>query len=80
MREKLRLSAVALGALLSSIVPTATYAQDKLERFQEQPQIIDGRSLDAITAALKAAASTGVAAGGVARGNVALPRIVDQPT
>ena len=71
MREKHRLSAVALGTLLSSIVPAATYAQDKLERFQEQPQIIDGHSLEAVAAAFKTTAATGVAAGEVARGSVA---------
>ena len=71
MREKHRLSALALGTLLCSIVPAATHAQDKLERFQEQPQIIDGRSLEAVTAALKTTPATGVAAGEVARGNVA---------
>jgi len=41
-----------------------------LERFQEL-QIIDGHSLEAVTAALKTAHATGVAAGEVARGNVA---------
>ena len=69
--KKYRLSAVALGMLLCSIVPAATYAQDKLERFQEQPQIIDGHSLEAITAALKTAPATDVAAGEIARGKVA---------
>ena len=71
MREKHRLSAVALGTLLCSIVPAATHAQDKLERYHEQPQIIAGHSLEAVTAALKTTAATGVAAGEVARGNVA---------
>jgi len=33
MREKHRLSALALGTLLCSILPAATYAQDKLERY-----------------------------------------------
>jgi len=32
MREKHRLSALVLGTLLCSILPAATYAQDKLER------------------------------------------------
>ena len=71
MRGKHRLFAVALGTLLCSIAPAATYAQDKLDRFHDQPQIIDGRSVDAVTAALKRTPATGVAAGDVARGNVA---------
>src|SRR5438128_2425102 len=71
MREKHILSAVALGTLLCSIVPATTYAQDKLERLQEQPQIIPGRSLEAVTAALKTTPATGVVAGDVALGNVA---------
>lgn len=33
MREKHRLSALALGTLLCSTIPVATYAQDKLERY-----------------------------------------------
>jgi hypothetical protein len=33
MREKHRLSALALGTLLCSILPAATYAQDKSERY-----------------------------------------------
>jgi hypothetical protein len=41
-----------------------------LERFQEL-QIIDGHSLEAITAALKTAPATGVAAGEIPRGNAA---------
>ena len=71
MREKYRLSAVALSALLCSIVPAATYAQDKLERLQEQAQSIGGHSLEVVPAALKTTPATGVAAGEVARGNVA---------
>jgi hypothetical protein len=49
MREKHILFAMVLGTLLGSIVPAATYAQDKLERFQEQPQIIDSHSTRAAT-------------------------------
>ncbi len=71
MRDKHRLFAVALGMLLCSVVPAATYAQDHLERFQEQPQIIVDHSLEAVTAALKTTAATSVATGEVARGNVA---------
>jgi hypothetical protein len=71
MRAKHRLSAVALATLLCSIVPAATYAQDKLERFQEQLQIIDGRSLEAVTAALKVTPAMGVAAGEATLGNPA---------
>ena len=71
MREKHRISAVALGMLLCSVVPAATYAQDKLERFQEQPHITVDHSLEADTAALKTTAATSVAAGEVAPGNVA---------
>jgi hypothetical protein len=71
MLEKHRLSAVALGTLLCFIVPAVAHAQDKLERFQEQPQIIDGHSLEAVTAALKTTPATGVAADEVSRGNVA---------
>jgi hypothetical protein len=41
-----------------------------LERFQEL-QIIDGHSPEAITAALKTTAATGVASGEIARGNIA---------
>jgi hypothetical protein len=70
MREKQRLSALALGALLCFIVPAATYAQDQLERSQEQPRFIDGPSLEAVAAALKITAATGVAVGEVVRGNV----------
>jgi hypothetical protein len=70
MRETHRLSAMALGMLLCSAIPAATYAQDKTERFEEQPQIVVDHSLEAVTAALHTAA-TSVAAGKVARGNVA---------
>ena len=65
MRERNRLSAVALGALLGSIAPDATYAQDTLECFQERPQIIDGHSREAVAAALDTTAAE------VARQNVA---------
>jgi hypothetical protein len=71
MLEKHRLAAMVLGTLLCSIVPAATYAQDKLERFQEQPRIIDGRLLAAVTATLKTTPATGVAVGEVARANLA---------
>ena len=71
MRAKRRLSAVALATLLCSIVPTATFAQDELERFREQLQIIDGRSLEAVTAALNATHVMGVAASEVTLGNPA---------
>ena len=71
MRKKHRLSVLALGTLLCSIVPALTYAQDKLERFQEQPQIIDGRSLEAVTVAIKTTPVMGVAAGEVTLGNLA---------
>jgi hypothetical protein len=70
MVEKHRFCALALGTLLCAVVPAVTYAQDKFERFQEL-QIIDGHSLEAVTAALKTAHATGVATGEVARGNVA---------
>jgi len=70
MVEKHRFCALALGTLLCAVVPAVTYAQAKLERLQEL-QIIDGHSLEAITAALKTTAATGVAAGEIARGNVA---------
>jgi hypothetical protein len=62
---------MALGMLLCSIVPAATYAQDKLERFHEQPQITVDHSVEAVTAALKTTAATSVAAGEIARGDVA---------
>jgi hypothetical protein len=65
MLEKHRLAAVVLGTRLCSIVPAATYAQDKLERFQEQSRIIDGRLLAAVTATLKTTPATGVAVGEV---------------
>ena len=71
MREKHWLFAMAIGILLCSVVPTATYAQDNLERFQEQPQIIIDDSLEETAVALKTTAATSVAAGEVARGNVA---------
>ena len=70
MRGRHRLSAMALGILLCSVVPTATYAQDKLERLQEQPIIVD-HSVEGVTAALKTTAATSVGAGEVARGDVA---------
>jgi hypothetical protein len=71
MREKHILSAMALGTLLGSIVAAATYAQDKLERFQEQPQIIDSHSPEAVAGVLNTTASTRAATGEVAHGNVA---------
>jgi hypothetical protein len=71
MPEKHRLFAVALGMLLCSVVPAATNAQDKLERFQERPQITVDHSLEADTAALKTTAAASGAAGEVARRNVA---------
>ena len=70
MREKRILSAVAVGTLLCSIVPGATYGQDKFERFQDQPQIIDGGVPEVVAAALKTTAATR-AIGEVARANVA---------
>ena len=63
MRAKHRLSAVALGTLLCSIAPVATHAQDKLERFQERPQIVNGHSLEA-------SAAVGVASGEAVRGSL----------
>jgi hypothetical protein len=63
MRAKHRLSAVALGTLLCSIAPAATHAQDKLERFQERPQNVNGYSLEASVAA-------GAGAGEAARENL----------
>lgn len=69
MRDRHRFSAVALGMMLCSIVPAATYAQDKLEGFQEQPQIIEGHALEAIAATRETTAATSVAAGEIARGN-----------
>jgi hypothetical protein len=71
MQAKRRLSALALGTLLFSIAPAATHAQDKLERLQERPQIVDGHSLEVSTAVLKIAAATDAAAGEVARENPA---------
>jgi hypothetical protein len=71
MRQKHRLFAVALGMLLCSVVPAAANAQNRLERFREQPQITIDHSLEADTAALKTTAATSVAAGEVERGNVA---------
>src|SRR5204862_8070197 len=71
MREKHGLSAAAIGMLLCAVIATATHAQDRLERFQEQSQIIVSRSLEAAAATLKTTATTGVGAGDIARGNVA---------
>ena len=67
---------MALGILLCSVVPAATYAQDKLERLQEQPRIIVDHSVEAVTAALKTTAATSVAAGEVARGDVASRAVI----
>ena len=55
--------------LLCSVIPAATYAQDKLERFKEQPQIVVDHSPEAVTAALQSGA-TSVADSEVARRNV----------
>jgi hypothetical protein len=71
MREKHGLSAAAIGMLSCAVIATATHAQDRLERFQEQSQIIVGHSLEAAAATLKTTAGTGVGAGYIARGNVA---------
>jgi hypothetical protein len=71
MRQKHGLSALVLGTLLCSVVSAATYAQDKPERLQEQPQIIDSHSLEAV-AALKTTTAMGVAIGEAVRGNVAI--------
>jgi len=76
MRERHRLSAMALGMLLCSVVPAVTHAQDKLERFHEQPQITVDHSVEAVTAALKTNAATSVAAGEVARGDVASRAVI----
>jgi hypothetical protein len=59
MREKHRLSAAAIGMLWCAVIATATHAQDRLERFQEQSQIIVGHSLEAVTAARGNVASRG---------------------
>jgi hypothetical protein len=72
MRERHRLSAMALGILLCSVIPAATYAQDRLERFEEQPRVVVDPSRDAVTSALQTAA-TGVAARELARRKVASP-------
>jgi hypothetical protein len=71
MRAKHRSFALALGMLLCSTVPTAAYAQDNLERFQEQPQIIVDHSLEPVIPVLTTTSAASVAAGEVARGNVA---------
>jgi hypothetical protein len=72
MRERHRLSAMALGILLCSVIPAATYAQDRLERLEEQPRVVVDPSRDAVTTALQTAA-TGVAAREVARRKAASP-------
>ena len=69
MRERHRLSAMALGMLLCYVIPAAVYAQDKLERFKEQPQLVVDHSPEAVTAALQTGA-TSVADSEVARRNV----------
>ena len=69
MRERHRLSAMALGMLLCSVIPAATYAQDRLERVQERPQVVVDRSPEAVTAALQTVA-TSVADSEVARRHV----------
>jgi hypothetical protein len=63
MRAKRRLSALALGTLLCSVAPAATHAQDRSERFEEPPQIVNGHSLEAFVAAAS------VPAGETARGD-----------
>jgi hypothetical protein len=50
MRERCRLSAMALGMLLYSIIPAATYAQDRSKRVQEQPQVVVDHSVELVTA------------------------------
>jgi len=69
MRERHRLSAMALGMLLGSVIPAATYAQDKGDRFEVQTRIVVDHSTEAITAALQTGA-TSVADSEVARRNV----------
>src|SRR5258706_9318349 len=69
MRERHGLSAMALGMLLCSGIPDATYAQDKFERFKEQSQIVVDHSPEAATAALQTGA-TSVADSELARRNV----------
>ena len=69
MRERHRLSAMELGMLLCSVIPAATYAQDRLERVQEQPQVVVDHSMEAVTAALQVGAAS-VADSEVARRNV----------
>ena len=65
MRERLRLSVMALGMLLCSVIPAAIYAQEKLE-IKEQPQVVSDHSPEAVTAALQTGA-TSVADSEVAR-------------
>ena len=72
MRDRHGLSAMALGMLLCSVMPAATYAQDRLERFEERPQVVVDQSREAVTAAPQTAA-TSVAGSEVARRNVASP-------
>jgi hypothetical protein len=60
MREKHRVSALALSTLLCSIVPAAAHAQD-----------IDGPSLEALAAGPQPTPAAGLDAGEVARGSVA---------
>ena len=60
MREKHRVSALALSTMLCSIVPAAAHAQD-----------IDGPSLEALAAGPQTTPAAGLDAGEVARGSVA---------
>jgi len=58
MRERHRLFAMALGMPLCSIIPAATYTQDKVDRFEVQAQIVVDHSTEAVTAALRTGATS----------------------
>ena len=49
---------MVLGMLLCSVIPAATYAQDKLKRFKEQPRIVVDHSPEAVAAALQTGATS----------------------
>jgi hypothetical protein len=71
MRERYKSIAVAVCMPLCVVATAATQAQDKLERFQERPEITVEHSLEAVSAALKTAATVDGGVGDIARRNIA---------
>ncbi len=73
MRERYKSFAVAVSMLClwCVVASAATQAQDKLDRFQERPQITVEHSLEAVSAALKTTAPPNRGDGDIAPANVA---------